>query len=136
NVCVDNSDCGGGTCRPAGTCEFFFGAPFPLSAGGVSICEVHQVAGTVSGHVDVESGAFDAVIPVIENVYGGATNAEPCPRCVGDDVTNDGIRNGICSGGLRAGLPCDRNGTHPNAHHGSTSLDCPSSTSLLAISHG
>ena len=42
-----------------GTCEFYFGAPLPLVAGGVGTCVVNQFNGAVSGTANVETG--DAV---------------------------------------------------------------------------
>jgi hypothetical protein len=60
--------------------------------------------------------------------------ANPCPRCLNDPTPNDGKRQGTCSGGLDNGLLCDVNGSAPNAHFGSTSLDCRPNTTVVATS--
>jgi hypothetical protein len=114
-----------GGCTAPGTCVFYFGAPLPLSAGGVSTCVTNQINGNVSGTANVETGAFASSINLTARVFGGIENAVPCPVCVGDGPVNDGIAGGTCSGGPNNGLPCDGNGRSPLPSFGTTSLDCP-----------
>jgi hypothetical protein len=124
-ACSGASACPSGTCASAGTCEYYFGTYLPLAAGGVSTCVGNQINGTITGTANVETGAAATTATLTSRVYSGPTLGEPCPRCLGDGATNDGVRAGSCSAGDRAGLACDVNGTSPNAEWGSTSLDCP-----------
>lgn len=111
---------------PGGTCEFFFGSPLPLAAGGVASCVSSQWNGGISGTFNQGSGAAAGSASVLSRVYtGGNTINAPCPICAGNDIPNDGIAAGTCSAGTRAGLPCDSNGESPNPTFGKTSLDCP-----------
>jgi hypothetical protein len=127
-TCTSNPDCS----SAGGTCEFYFGSLLPLSAGGVSTCVSNQVNGAITGTANVESGTTASAVQLTSRVFGGATNPNPCPRCLGDATPNDGVRGGTCSGGTDNGLACDVNGVSPNAHFGTTSLDCRPSTSQLA----
>jgi len=128
--CTDNSACG------AGTCVYYFGAPLPLSAGGVSTCVTNQVNGAVSGTANIESGAFSTSITLASRVFTGVSNEQPCPICAGDAVStpNDGKANGTCSAGARQGQPCDINGRSAVPSFGNTSLDCPPTASALLAS--
>ena len=124
--CAAASECSGGTC------EFFFGAPLPLSAGGISTCVVNQVSGNVSGTANIESGAFQTSLNLISKVYNQISVDQPCPQCNGDGPNaNDGTLGGTCNGGARNGQPCDVNGKSPVTAFGSTSLDCPPAGSPL-----
>ncbi len=118
--CTTSADCSGGTC------EFYFGAPLPLSAGGVSTCVTNQVSGSVSGTANVESGEFESSITLVSRVFTGISNERPCPVCgTGSGTPNDGQPDGNCVGGVRDGQPCDINGVSPIPAFGATSLDCP-----------
>lgn len=117
--CTAGSDCGGGTC------EFYFGAPLPLSAGGISTCVTNQVNGAVTGTANVESGAFESNLTLTSKVHIQITVDQPCPTCNGDGAANDGTAGGTCNGGVKSGAPCDVNGTSPIPSFGTTSLDCP-----------
>jgi hypothetical protein len=117
--CTGSSGCSGGTC------EFFFGAPLPLAAGGINTCVVNQVKGSVSGTANVESGAFATSLNLLSKVYNQVDSSTPCPKCVGDGTANDGKLDGTCSAGARQGQKCDVNGVSPVTSFGSTSLDCP-----------
>ncbi|MGH7894521.1 MAG: hypothetical protein ACREQL_07625, partial [Candidatus Binatia bacterium] len=121
--------CSGGA---LGTCEYYFGTLLPLSAGGVATCVQNQFNGTFSGTANIETGGSTSSPSLTSRVYGGATNPNPCPRCLGDGPPNDGVRGGTCSGGTDAGAACDVNGTSPTGPFGRTSLDCRPSTSVLA----
>ena len=120
--CTDDTPCTGG----GGTCEFYFGAPLPLAAGGVSTCVYNQFDGTVNGVANVETGEAVTTALLRSAVYNGIAVDNPCPRCVGDGAINDGTAGGTCDGGTRVGLACDSNGFVPNRpDFGRTSLDCP-----------
>jgi hypothetical protein len=125
--CTDNSACG------SGTCQFFFGAPLPLSAGGISTCVTNQVNGTVTGTANIESGAFASTLNLTSRVYNQISTDQPCPRCT-DTSLNDGVQGGTCQGGARNGQPCDANGTSPVPSFGTTSLDCPPQGLISALS--
>jgi hypothetical protein len=114
----------GGLCV-SGTCEHFFGAPLPLSAGGVATCVVSQWDGGISGTANQQTGASVGNAGVLSRVYLAASVDQPCPKCVNDGLPNDGVSGGTCSGGARNGLACDSNGISPNPAFGATSHDCP-----------
>jgi hypothetical protein len=113
-----------GGCTSPGKCAFFFGAPLPLSAGGVSTCVTNQVNGTVTGTVNVESGAFASALNLSSRVFNAIELAQPCPTC-SDTTLNDGTKGGTCSGGPKNGQPCDSNGSSAVPSFGKTSFDCP-----------
>ena len=123
--CSGDPDCG------TGKCQFFFGAPLPLSAGGVSTCVTNQISGAVTGTANVESGAFHSTLNLTSRVYNGIETALPCPVCNGDATVNDGQKGGTCSGGPRNGQPCDGNGRSPIPSFGTTSFDCPPNPGAL-----
>jgi hypothetical protein len=122
--------CGG----PLGTCEFFFGGPLPLVAGGVGTCVVNQFNGAVSGTANVETGSAVTVANLLSRVHSSPSTDTPCATCVGDGTINDGVLGGTCSGGPRNGLACDASGAVPDRpDYGATSLDCPpTSASIIA----
>lgn len=120
-------------CATPGKCVFYFGAPLPLSAGGLGTCVLNQVNGPVTGTANVESGAFTSTINLTARVFNGDTN-NPCPNCVGDPTPNDGTRGGTCARGTRDGQPCDANGTSPIPSFGTTSLDCPPTGFISSLS--
>ncbi len=120
--CTSDGDCTGGV----GDCQYFFGAPLPLAAGGVSTCVVNQFNGSVSGTANVETGYAVTSAHLTSRVYNGLAIDNPCPRCSDAGGFNDGIAGGTCDGGPRAGLGCDANGDVPSRpDFGRTSLDCP-----------
>ena len=118
--CVTNADC----TVAGGTCEFWIGSYMPLSGGGVSWCAGLQV-GPITGTANIESGEMAAAVASKWNVYFAPTIDAPCPKCVGDGASNDGVAGGACSGGKRNGLSCDSNVSLANPSFGRTSLDCP-----------
>jgi hypothetical protein len=130
-VCVGGDDtgkacCGDNACRPTGSCAFNFGSTLPLAAGGVTTCVVNQFNGAVSGTANVETGDAANVAKLTTRVYNGIAIDNPCPRCNGDAVINDGVLGGLCDGGPRTGLACDGNGIVAfRPDFGTTSLDCP-----------
>jgi hypothetical protein len=126
--CTDDS-----ACTSPGVCAFFFGAPLPLSAGGINTCVTNQVNGAASGTVNVESGQFASTINLTSRVFTGDPSGAPCPTCDGDGASNDGAAGGTCTGGTRSGQACDVNGTSPIPAFGTTSLDCPPVAVISAL---
>ncbi len=111
---------------PGGTCEYYFGAPLPLAAGGVTTCVYNQFDGNITGTANVESGEATTTAFLTATVYNGIAIDNPCPRCTDAGGINDGVNGGTCDSGTRVGLPCDANGFVPNRpSFGRTSLDCP-----------
>jgi hypothetical protein len=124
--CTAGSDCDSNLCPAAGTCQFFFGAPLPLAAGGVSTCVVNQIVGGISGTANIETGDSASTVHLTSSVFNGILLAQPCPECVGDTTIADGKRDGHCNGGARDTLSCDAGGESPEfISHGTTSFDCP-----------
>jgi hypothetical protein len=120
--CTSNTPCTSG----GGTCQYFFGAPLPLAAGGVTTCVVNQFNGPVTGTANVESGDASTTALLSARVYNGIAIDNPCPRCSDAGAFNDGATTGTCLGGARNGLTCDANGDVPGRpDFGRTSLDCP-----------
>ncbi len=125
-ACTNDSQCPGGTCPAAGTCQFFFGAPLPLAAGGVSTCVANQFNGPITGTANVETGDAVNTAFLTSKVFLASTLDQPCPRCLNDANLNDGVLGGTCDVGPRAGKACDANGSVPGRpDFGTTSLDCP-----------
>jgi hypothetical protein len=120
--CTDDAGC------PGSTCAFFFGAPLPLSSGGVATCVTNQIVGTITGTANIETGTAASELALTSRVFNGILTAQPCPQCNGDPTPNDGVQDGSCLGGQRPGADCDANGTSPIPSFGTTSLDCPPST--------
>jgi hypothetical protein len=117
---------GDGDCGANGPCAFFFGAPLPLTAGGVSTCVTNRVVGTITGTANIETGDAESATSLISRVFTGIQNDAPCPVCTGDPTPADGQRGGTCSDGSRIGQACDVGGLSPTfAASGQTSFDCP-----------
>ncbi len=111
--CTTDGDC---AFVAAGTCVFYLGAPSPLSGGGLSVCIANEIAGAVTGTVDTADCGIvggTLAVAVASYVHAGVSVSAPCPLCDG----------GICTAGLRAGLPCTGSGV--NEVFGNTSIDCP-----------
>ncbi|MEB2286023.1 MAG: hypothetical protein B6D46_01575 [Polyangiaceae bacterium UTPRO1] len=119
--CASDGDC----TFAGGTCEFFWGPPQPIAASGISGCLINQIAGPVSGSVDLITGAVTRSLVIRQSIYGEPWTDQPCPTCVGDAAVNDGVPGGTCWGGARNGLACDAQGVSPISVFGATSLDCP-----------
>jgi hypothetical protein len=122
-------------CNDAGTrpaqcggsqCVCYVRPPEPMSGGNTPICVVSRFDGDPQGlwNADDGSGVLEARLRV--RYFLGETNKTPCPKCQGDDVANDGVRNGTCTM-VNAGLPCDANAsdaTFPPPDGGEYSYDC------------
>ncbi len=116
-------------CRSATSCTVgggvagaIFGAPIPLSAGGVPACVVSRLRAPLAGSVEPEAGCGELRLALTSTVYTGREVAEPCPRCVGDGTANDGRKDGRCNAGPSVGEACDANAA--SALFGATSNDC------------
>jgi len=118
-------------CGANAPCKFFFGTYLPLAAGGVSTCVQNTFAAGISGTANVNTGTSAGAASVTSRVFNGLSISNPCPRCLGDAVINDGTQGGTCSGGPRNGMACDASGSSPNASFGTTSLDCPPTAGAL-----
>ncbi len=120
----DPDHCGGGLDN---SCTCYFGSPLAISSGGTPVCVVNQITQDYTGTMNLRTGEWNVRIHLASIVYLGLDSVHPCPTCDGDDVPNDGIRNGTCNGGLTSGA-CDANGIHRT--FGPTSFDCPPPSSL------
>lgn len=124
--CAADTECPSGTCPPVGACAYYASAPFPMGAGGVAMCLVQRIVGSVGGTADVESGAAAIATMLESRVHSPIGIDAPCPRCSDAGGLNDGVAGGTCDGGPRHGLACDANAIVPGRpDYGRTSLDCP-----------
>ncbi len=114
-TCTNDTQCPGGTCPLAGTCQWYFGSNLPLAAGGVSTCVTNQFVGAISGTANIESGEAVNTALLSSAVFLASTIDQPCPRCIGDGAINDGTLGGTCDVGPRAGrqLRRQRPGAEP-----------------------
>ncbi len=118
---ADSDDCGGQICN------CYFGPPLALSAGNTPACVVNRFRKDVSGTANVDLGAGEVNASLSSIVFLGISTIKPCPSCNGDVISNDGVRDGTCSGGRNDGLDCDVNGTNhsfPAPGGGGHSIDC------------
>lgn len=121
-------DCGAdGTCTVhGGEAGAIFGAPTPLSAGGVPVCAVSRLRAPLAGSVHPASGCGELRLALQTTVHTAGDVGRPCPVCKGDRKPNDGRKDGRCDGGAA----CDANST--SAIFGATSNDClPPSASAV-----
>ncbi|HYB99131.1 MAG TPA: hypothetical protein VEC57_08325 [Candidatus Limnocylindrales bacterium] len=106
-----------GTLDP--TCRCYFGSPLAISSGGIPVCVAIRIREDYTGTMNLRTGERYDTISVAAIAHLGADSFAPCPTCDGDDVANDGMRNGTCSS---SNASCDVNGDH--ATFGPTSNDC------------
>jgi hypothetical protein len=99
-----------------------FGAPTPLSAGGVPVCAVSRLRTPLAGSVTPARGCGELRLALQTTVHTAADVGRPCPVCVGDGTPNDGKKDGHCDGGDASGAACDANGV--GTQFGATSNDC------------
>jgi hypothetical protein len=118
---ADEDDCAGEICA------CYLGAPLPISAGNSPACFVNRLGQDVTGTVNVDTGEFSITLALRAGYYIGDTLVEPCPSCVNDTVSNDGVRDGTCDRGANSGASCDvdaRNKSFPAPGGEGHSLDC------------
>jgi hypothetical protein len=124
---ADFDDCAGATC------ECFVNPPTPTLSGNVGACHVRRLVSDITGTWDPDLGAGALEMDEAWQVYLGMNLLSQCPRCVGDTAVNDGIADGVCSGGLNDGQSCDSGGTDPlfaPPAGGEYSIDCLPSPGL------
>jgi hypothetical protein len=115
-----DSDC---TTPGNNMCTCYFSAPLAISSGGTPVCVLNTIANDYGGTMNLRTGETESTVDLVSLVYLGIDQFAPCPTCDGDATANDGVRAGLCSGGLQSGTTCDENGEHPT--FGPTSYDCP-----------
>lgn len=108
-----------------GHCDCFVFPPQPIGASGTPICVLQTLEAPISGTVDPARGSVSIGLETRARIHLGTSIEQPCPRCEGDAVVGDGLRDGNCDGGSRAGLPCDTNAMHGT--YGAMAHDCPPS---------
>ena len=108
--------CGGATC----VC--YAGEPTPMIDAGIPLCYVPLLSGQPAGSIDVDTGDAALSLSVLAQLYLGNSLVQPCPVCAGDVVPGDGLADGSCTDGPRAGMPCDAAAT--DYTFGAVSLDC------------
>ena len=115
---------GGVECTVDGTALVgeLFGAPLPLSSGGVPVCVLNIFNEAISGDFNCQEGCGTSDILLESQVFLVQDIAKPCPICSGDDTPNDGVKNGTCDSGTTPGAACDVGAI--DANFGETSLDC------------
>jgi hypothetical protein len=115
------------SCRAVGgTRGDFFGAPIPLSSGGMPVCVVSRLREGVAGNVRPKRGCGDLELHLESIVFTGEELARPCPVCFEDATPNDGRKEGRCRGGATPEAACDAHAR--STLFGATSNDClPSS---------
>lgn len=134
--CPDRENC---TVDGAALVGTRFGAPLPLSSGGVSSCVINTFREAITGSYNCGTGCGESSVKLISSVFLVLDQDKPCPPCVGDPTANDGLKEGTCDGGKTPGAPCDvggisdlfqnAGGAPPDA--GRTSNDCqPSGSSV------
>jgi hypothetical protein len=122
---VDCGTDGTGPCTLSGGAPGdVFGAPVPLSAGGVSACVVNRLRAPVSGTIDAGTGCGEIHLALTATVTLAQDVGRPCALCTGDTTAHDGRKDGRCSDGPRAGKPCEAESTSA-LFGGATSNDCP-----------
>jgi hypothetical protein len=124
SVTVD-LNCSGDECQVDGSALVGtqFGAPLPLSSGGVPVCVLNFFREAISGTYTCTEGCGETQVLLESRVFSVTDIAQPCPICVGDDTPNDGVKNGTCEGRTTTpGAPCDVGAI--DKQFGSTSIDC------------
>ncbi len=75
--CTENT-----TCVGVGSCVVNpYGAPLPLSSGGVPVCILNRFAGDVTGSYDLLTGSTELTIPLNAIVTVATDTNVPCPTC-------------------------------------------------------
>jgi cysteine-rich repeat protein len=113
--CTDNTACVGN-----GSCVITpYGAPLPLSSGGVPVCILNRFAGDVTGTYNLLSGAAEITVPLNSIVTLATDSNVPCPTCNCTSPPCDCGDTGTCSNNPLTS--CTVGGVGP---FGPTSNDC------------
>ena len=112
-------------CPGTQECSYYLGPPGPLSASNTPTCGLFRLENDITGTLDPDSGEGEQNITLRAVIHTGIALNKPCPLCVGDDIAQDGLQNGLCDGGTRDGLACDVQGFDATfAATSGVSLDC------------
>ena len=123
-----------GSLATSNECSYYLGPPLAVSAGGSPTCSLNQLRQDVTGTVDPDAGTSTLNVALNTDVHLGDLLTRPCAICRGDETAQDGVKEGVCLGGLRDGDPCDvqgfdltfaRIGLDPGNPTEGNSLDCP-----------
>jgi len=104
-----------------------FGAPSPITAGGVAVCVQIEFDSDLTGALDLVTGELTESARIRVGVFASPTTDEPCPACLPADGDPQLGEAGTCHGGPNAGLSCTVGGL-AGSEYGSmrgTSNDCP-----------
>lgn len=111
-----------------------FGAPLPISNGGISTCVENTFAAPASGTVDTSSGAINATVSLNSRVVLTGNATQPCPICRSGSVTGAACAGtpqspctGVCQGSPNQGSAC----TSTNSD--GLSRDCPQPASSPGV---
>jgi len=99
-----------------------YGAPLPLSSGGVPVCILNRFAEDVVGTFDVASGAATLRIPLNSLIHFSPNVSQPCPVCDCGEATLADCEigdPGMCAGGPTGACTVEATGPF-----GPTSNDC------------
>jgi len=151
-ACASNGDC-------PGTGNFCVvtphGPPLPLAAGGVSVCPATFFIDDITGTTNLQTGATVIRLHQETPTRMGPSNAQPCPVCGGfcsgpvnstnrrTNCTSDAdcasiegsppcVTDFICNSGPNVDKECRPEPPFggSNGIFGTTSMDCPSNSSL------
>ena len=115
--CTDNTTC---VAAGAGSCVVnAYGAPLPLSSGGVPVCILNRFAQDVTGTFDVATGAAALTVNLNSLVTLATDSNQPCPVCNCASPPCQCGDAGTCSSNPLQS--CTVHGTGP---FGPTSNDC------------
>jgi hypothetical protein len=117
----DQENCGGEMCN------CYFGPPLPLSAGNTPVCVLNKIGVNPTGTGNVDTGSGTINMHLREVVHLGISLSAPCPICANDPTPADGMRGGVCVGGLNNTQGCDAqavNTSFPPPTGAFYSLDC------------
>lgn len=117
----DEQFCGGGQC----VCNF--GPPLPLSSGNTPTCVLNTLSAHPGGEANVDEGSGTIELHLAEKIFLGLSLSQPCPVCLNDTTPADGVRDGVCVGGLNDTQSCDAqayNADFPPPTGALYSLDC------------
>jgi hypothetical protein len=117
--CTESTQCAVGQSCVINT----YGAPLPLSSGGVPVCVVNRFAADATGTYDTATGSSEIVVLLNSLVHLSANVSQPCPICDCGDADPQTCQlgeSGTCSDNPLES--CIVEGTGP---FGPTSNDCP-----------